>query len=572
MAGVFKIVLEVSISAGVISLMALGARLLMGRRSSVLLPLLTALIIVRLAIPFSISSPLSVQNLLPRIELPAGAESVSPEKITLQSPADTGAKNASVQSIVPAKEAITGETDAAMQAIDICTVVWLCGIAALAAFIAVGNARFAWRIRRNRKYDAPGFEELLLRCRAVMGLQREVEAVQMSEINTAAVYGTLRPKLLISPSFAWLSEEEKRHVLLHELAHIKRKDTLFSLLITALNIVYWFNPLVWAALALARRDIEVMCDMTVLKKTEDRKGYAKTLLELAKVAPPNRPRLAAALFVSPQRFGVLISTNSIKRRIKMISGYKKNPVMTALALILTVAIAVTGCTGAVLPSSPSAAGAGDTSGQEGRKLVAQYTLDISELPKDEARQANIEKAAAMLDGIMIPATEMQAKDDGNTWLDLKSKLGGITEEAGWRNAPATGPGFLAKALGTTIVYTASDGKSQKTIESEDLGGLDTDPTVGGGMELVTFAVLKAASDLGMDTFYFTSETEFETAQSNTVYICSSFGSDDIDKDIEGYTEGSTGVLNTSYPQDVFVKIEVSKERITASLYSELKTN
>lgn len=348
MAGLFRIVLEVSITAGVISLMSLGARLLMGRRSGALLPLLTVLIIARLAIPFSISSPLSIQNLLPRIELPAGAESALPEEIMLQGPADTAAENASGQSIIPANESITVEADAAPQATDICAVVWLIGMAALAAFIAAGNARFASRIRRNRKYDAQGFEELLLRCRAEMGLRRNVEAVQMSEINTAAVYGTFRPRLLISPSFAWLSEEEKRHVLLHELAHIKRGDSLFSLLITALNVVYWFNPLVWAALALARRDIEVMCDMAVLGKTEDRKGYARTLLGLAKAAPANRPRLAA-LFVSPQRFGVLVSTNSIKRRIKMIAGYKKNPVMTALALILTAAIAVTGCTVAASP-------------------------------------------------------------------------------------------------------------------------------------------------------------------------------------------------------------------------------
>jgi hypothetical protein len=87
----------------------------------------------------------------------------------------------------------------------------------------------------------------------------------------------------------------------------------------------------------------------VLKLTHDKHAYASTLFSLAKASNTSKPKLVTALFIKcPQnalRFGVLVSTDSIKRRMKMISRYKKSTLFTAVAVILVIAIAVTGCTG-----------------------------------------------------------------------------------------------------------------------------------------------------------------------------------------------------------------------------------
>ncbi len=331
----FKTLADVSVSASALCVLVLLARLVIGRRPSALLPLLGALLIVRLAIPVTIPSSLSVLNLMGGVDTgkvsavtgePPLPDASEPYHIP-QHAGDAAEPGAAVS--VSDNEISGGQYEpvaAPLSATEAAAIVWLAGAAALLAFIAFCNIRFSRLINKNRAYSGAGFDELFEECKSELGIKNGVRAVQYSGINTAAVYGVLRPRLLISPSFGWLSKEEKRHVLLHELAHIKRRDTLICLLITALNIAYWFNPLVWAALRLLRGDMEIMCDMSVLKRTGDSKGYAETLLRLAQSKEP-KPRIAGALYMRCS-LGLLIST-AIKRRIKMITRYKKSSALFA---------------------------------------------------------------------------------------------------------------------------------------------------------------------------------------------------------------------------------------------------
>jgi bla regulator protein BlaR1 len=331
----FKTLADVSVSASALCVLVLLARLVIGRRPSALLPLLGALLIVRLAIPVTIPSSLSVLNLMGGVDTgkvsavtgePSLPDASEPYHIP-QHAGDAAEPGAAVS--VSDNVSSGGQYKppaATLSATEAAAIVWLAGAAALLAFIAFCNIRFSRLINKNRAYSGAGFDELFEECKSELGIKNGVRAVQYSGINTAAVYGVLRPRLLISPSFGWLSKEEKRHVLLHELAHIKRRDTLICLLITALNIVYWFNPLVWAALRLLRGDMEIMCDMSVLKRTGDSKGYAETLLRLAQSKEP-KPRIAGALYMRCS-LGLLIST-AIKRRIKMITRYKKSSALFA---------------------------------------------------------------------------------------------------------------------------------------------------------------------------------------------------------------------------------------------------
>ncbi len=350
----FKTLADVSISASVLCALILLARLVIGRRPSMMLPLLGVLLIVRLAVPVTIPSSLSILNLLGGMD--TGSVSVVAAEPSLPEASGEpyhipqytgGAAESGAASSVNDKESSGGqyETPAVTRPLSVmeaAVIVWLAGAAALLGLIAFCNIRFSRLINKNRPYGGADFDGLLNECKSELGIKIGIRAVQLSGINTAAVYGFLRPRLLVSPSFAWLSMEEKRHVLLHELAHIKRRDTLLCLLITALNIAYWFNPLVWAALRLLRGDMEIMCDMSVLKSTGDSRGYAATLLRLAQSKEP-KPRVAGALYMRCS-LGLLIST-AIRRRIKMITRYKKSSALyTCLALALVITIAIVGCT------------------------------------------------------------------------------------------------------------------------------------------------------------------------------------------------------------------------------------
>jgi beta-lactamase regulating signal transducer with metallopeptidase domain/vancomycin resistance protein YoaR len=566
MADVFKSVLDISLAASALALLVTAARLIIGQRPNAVLPLLSLLVILRLAIPVVIPSPLSVMNLFSdiRLEQPAAGapgdvnETISNEftQPSLDTGADIAENTASENHIQP--EAAGPGTNAGgsyaaaglpaakpLTAMEIASIVWIVGMAAMAACIAASNIRFLLALRKNRRYDAPGFGELLERCKEELNIRRRIEAVRLSGINTAAVYGTFRPKLLISPSFGWLSDEEKRHVLLHELSHIKRRDTLVCLIITALNAVYWFNPVLWAALALARRDMEIMCDMAVLRLTRDKRSYASTLFSLAKASNTPKPKLVSALFIGPQnalRFGVLISTDSIKRRMKMITRYKRSRLLTAVSIILVFVIAITGCTGAVSGTrAPDETAADFTPPDiEGQELIASYSLDFSSIAYDEARVANIKKAAEMFDGMIFPHIEDSLTGIGDPiyFNNILDTLGPITEEAGWRNAAWTGWESM------DIYIHENDAAGGYFADAQDTAA-DTRPQASGGIEIAAMAVYRACSLAGID--------------------CGSIIYADKEDNVEN---GGLEVMNNIYVSDLVLKMWVENNCVTAAFYAK----
>ena len=110
-------------------------------------------------------------------------------------------------------------------------------------------------------------------------------AIAVSDkITSPAVFGVLKPVLLLpADSIESLSRDELQHVLLHELAHIKRGDMKLHAVNMTLQIIYWFNPL----LRVVRRQLqhlrELCCDATVANILRERTSeYRETLLETAR--------------------------------------------------------------------------------------------------------------------------------------------------------------------------------------------------------------------------------------------------------------------------------------------------
>ncbi len=571
MADVFKTVLDISLAASALALIAMAARLVIGRRPNAALPLLSALVILRLAIPVTIPSPLSVMNLFadigaeqpaaadtgdvnetPEIEFTPPAREIVPEiagNIAAQDSIRPGTDNGTY--ISDSHTAAEPEADP-LTPIDIAAMIWIAGMAAMAACVAAGNIRFTLMMRKNRMYDLPGFGGLLELCKAELNFRRRIEAVQLSGINTAAVYGIFRAKLLISPFFGSLSDEEKKHVLLHELSHIKRRDILVCLIIASLNVVYWFNPVIWAALALARRDMEVMCDMAVLRHTQNKRSYASTLFSVASASNTSKSKLVSALFMGPQsalRFGMLISTDSIKRRMKMITRYKRSRLFTAVSIILVFAIAITGCTGAM--NTPKETGSAFTPPEiDGQELIASYSLDFSSIADDEARVANIKKAAQMLDGtVFMGKSIMLSKvEDYKRLIDIPNVFSPITEEAGWHNAAWTGWGSIEECIHkndeTSGYFAASPEAAEPRMQA------------GGGLEIAAMAYYNAASLAGLYCFKPVSGLDprgFKNPANDNV------------------NSGGVEVMNNRYESDLILRMRVNDNRVIAAFYTPPET-
>ena len=105
--------------------------------------------------------------------------------------------------------------------------------------------------------------------------------------------GFLRPTLVVpSSALAW-TDDRIRVVLLHELAHVARRDCLVQAVVQAVCAVYWFHPLAWVGARHLRAERERACDDLVLAAGTRSAAYAEHLLDIARAAT-GTPRMAVA--------------------------------------------------------------------------------------------------------------------------------------------------------------------------------------------------------------------------------------------------------------------------------------
>ena len=135
------------------------------------------------------------------------------------------------------------------------------------------------------------------------------------KIKTPALYGIIKPKIILPIEY---EASELKYILLHERAHMKRKDNLLRLLSLVVVCLHWFNPLAWLMLKLLYSDIELVCDELVLSKCNEaeRKEYAYTLLHAAE-----KTNVFAASFGGAK----------IRLRIENVLSYKKVTLTSGIA-------------------------------------------------------------------------------------------------------------------------------------------------------------------------------------------------------------------------------------------------
>ena len=172
--------------------------------------------------------------------------------------------------------------------------VWLIVMVTLSLWVMV-------RFRKLRKFHAgkfsstdlpPWFGPLLTKTMEKLGLRKIPEIALSENISSPAVFGVFRPVLVLPAVGIYrLSQKRTEHILLHEFAHIKRGDLLVNTFYMLLQIVYWFNPLLWLLRRRLQHLRELCCDATVAGILRDKTtDYRETILQNAKwlLARPTR--------------------------------------------------------------------------------------------------------------------------------------------------------------------------------------------------------------------------------------------------------------------------------------------
>ena len=156
---------------------------------------------------------------------------------------------------------------------------WAAGAAMAGVRLTIGYAA-AWRIRRSARPFQDGSLTCMLAQR--LGVREPVELLEAGPRSMPMTFGLTRATILLPADAAAWSEERRRTVLLHELAHVRRRDAATHLLARAAMAVYWWNPLAWVAWREFLKERERAADDLVLHAGARASDYASHLLEAAR--------------------------------------------------------------------------------------------------------------------------------------------------------------------------------------------------------------------------------------------------------------------------------------------------
>ncbi|MDO5423360.1 MAG: M56 family metallopeptidase [Eubacteriales bacterium] len=213
-----------------------------------------------------------------------------------------------------------------------------------AAGCLIGILLFAasyWKCYREFRTSLPVNQNTAKTWLAAHKLKRTLSIRQSSRISAPLTYGIFRPVILMPKTTDWSDERIIRYVLTHEYVHIKRFDTLFKFFLALALCIHWFNPLVWVMYTRANRDIELVCDETVVRifGEEKKASYARALIQLEETRSGFTPMCSH------------FSKNSMEERITAIMKTKKRTIHSNL-----VSCALVAGTAILFATSASASG------------------------------------------------------------------------------------------------------------------------------------------------------------------------------------------------------------------------
>lgn len=307
MTDIFLRIVELSWQAGVLTLAVMLARLALRRAPKWAVCLLWALVAVRLVLPFSLQSPVSLQAAQSPVtavlyELPQTQEAAqktdevlsggSAEPVTPLPPTEA----VTVQPVPASKPAMT---------VSLLAAIWLAGVVMMLTYMLVSYLGIYRRV-----CTAVRLEDNVYRC---------------GSWGTPFVLGLLRPRIYVPEG---MDDAALPQVLAHERCHIRRGDHIVKPLAFLLLALHWFNPVLWAAYVLLGRDMENACDERVLRGVD---GAGRAAYSRALVACAVRQRPAA---VCPLAFGEV----AVQERVKNAMNGKKPAVWAAVLLAIAAAV------------------------------------------------------------------------------------------------------------------------------------------------------------------------------------------------------------------------------------------
>lgn len=209
--------------------------------------------------------------------------------------------------------------------------VWFLGFAVSISYQILHHARFMGYVNRLSKKVSDN--NILLMSNEVLTQRKIKENVRIKEFNLISspmIVGLFEPILLLPHTD--FSDDEFKMIFNHEYVHLKRKDTIYKVIIQLFKSVHWFNPLVYFISNVIERECEIACDEEVVKSCSnaEKQLYCSVILDIVN----NSVSLKTAFSTNfsggkvflKRRFGEILSTKIRHRFI----------IVGVLVLLLTI--------------------------------------------------------------------------------------------------------------------------------------------------------------------------------------------------------------------------------------------
>ena len=320
------------VSSSVLILVVIALRyVLRGKLSLRMQYALWLLVLVRLLVPVSFgASDLSVMNAVPeraptvqqgtdRQDIVGERNDATANAGTVGIPAQSMNEAAPpdlVQNVTTAT--VTAPTVEKTDWARIAKTVWLAGAAALGLVFLAVNLRFGKKLRRSRE--------------RVEETDACLPVYESGETDTPCLFGVAKPSIYVTPDTR-TEAETLRYALAHEQTHYRHGDNLWAVLRGVCLALHWYNPLVWWAAELSRRDAELACDEATIRRIgeSERAAYGRTLIRMT---CEKRPALLVTATMMTD------SGKGLKERISLLVKKPKTAAYTAVAVLLIAGLSV----------------------------------------------------------------------------------------------------------------------------------------------------------------------------------------------------------------------------------------
>ncbi len=269
MSALFLKILNLSVVSSFLIIAVIVLRSVLKNSPKFIRYVLWAMVGLRLVIPFSFESRLSILPNAQKID-------------------STVASTTSY--VTNAQMPVASTPVAKLDVTSILSFVWLAGVVAILLYMAISFVRVHLMVR----------ESLRLRDNIYI----------CDRVSSPFVLGVINPKIYLGST---LSKRDMRYIIAHEETHIKHCDNIIKPLAFVILSFYWFNPLVWVSYFLFVKDIELFCDESVVKglSKTGKKKYSTVLL--------NCSMSKNTVSACPLAF----AENNVKKRVKNVLSYKK---------------------------------------------------------------------------------------------------------------------------------------------------------------------------------------------------------------------------------------------------------